>query len=123
MTKGGLVDELARACGLTKEASENAVATVFESITGALVKGERVELRGFGTFGIRRRRSRMGRNPRTDAGVSLPERKVPFFKMGKELRTRINARAAFGSTGEAMTAVGLEEGVRDVRGSAWSSEA
>jgi integration host factor subunit beta len=91
MTKVGLVDELARTCGLTKEASEDAVTSVFESITGALVKGERVELRGFGTFGIRRRRSRMGRNPRTGAGVSLPERKVPFFKMGKELRTRINA--------------------------------
>jgi integration host factor subunit beta len=91
ITKGGLVDALARASGLTKEASETAVTAVFEGITEALVKGERVDLRGFGTFGIRHRRPRVGRNPRTGASVSLPERKVPFFKMGKELRTRINA--------------------------------
>jgi integration host factor subunit beta len=91
MTKSGLAEAVARACGLTKEASETAVTAVFEGITGALVKGERVELRGLGTFGIRRRPPRTGRNPRTGASVSLPERKVPVFKMGKELRKRINA--------------------------------
>lgn len=90
MTKSGLVEALARACGLTQEASEAAVTEVFESIAGALASGERVELRGFGTFGIRRRPLRVGRNPRTGAPVTLPERAVPFFRMGKELRRRIN---------------------------------
>ena len=91
MTKGGLVDALARACRLTKEVSESVVTAVFERITEALVKGERVDLRGFGTVAIRHRPARVGRNPRTGATVSLPARKVPFFKAGKELRTRISA--------------------------------
>ena len=90
MTKSGLVEALAAACALTKEASEAAVIAVFEGITAALVNGERVELRGLGTFGVRHRPPRTGRNPSTGASVSLPECQVPFFKMGKELRKRIN---------------------------------
>lgn len=83
MTKSGLVDEVARACRLSKEVSQAVVTAVFERITEALVKGERVDLRGFGTFGIRHRRPRIARNPRTGASVSLPARKVAFFRMGR----------------------------------------
>lgn len=90
MTKGGLVHELAQAAGLTHEVSETVVTTMFESITQALVKGERVELRGLGTFGIRQRHARVGRNPKTGATVHLPTRKVPFFRMGKELQATLN---------------------------------
>ncbi len=91
MSKSELVDELASSCHLTKEASEAVVTTTFESITEALAKGERVELRGFGTFAIRQRRGRIGRNPKTGVSVSVPAKRVPFFKMGKRLRALVNA--------------------------------
>ncbi|MGF1659752.1 MAG: integration host factor subunit beta [Rubrimonas sp.] len=69
---------------------ERIVATVFEEITMALVRGERVELRGFGAFSVKEREARMGRNPRTGESVPVPEKRVPFFKTGKELRERMN---------------------------------
>lgn len=69
---------------------ERIVATVFEEITMALVRGERVELRGFGAFSVKEREARIGRNPRTGESVPVPEKRVPFFKTGKELRERMN---------------------------------
>lgn len=69
---------------------ERIVATVFEEITEALTRGDRVELRGFGAFSVKYREARIGRNPRTGEAVSVPEKKVPFFKTGKELRERLN---------------------------------
>ena len=66
------------------------VATVFDEITGALARGERVELRGFGAFTVKRRNARTGRNPRTGETVPVEEKAVPFFKAGKELRERVN---------------------------------
>jgi integration host factor subunit beta len=86
VNKSDLIQEVARTSGLTGEVSATVVTAVFERITEALAKGERVELRGLGTFGIRQRRARVGRNPKTGATVNVPARKVPFFKMGKELR-------------------------------------
>jgi nucleoid DNA-binding protein len=94
MNKRDLVLEVARAAGLTREASEAVVTAVFERITDALVKGERVELRGLGTFEVRQRTAHAGRNPKTGAPVEIPPRKVPFFKMGKELLARLNPQAA-----------------------------
>ncbi|MFQ5519987.1 MAG: HU family DNA-binding protein [Candidatus Methylomirabilia bacterium] len=76
---------------LTKKQSEAIVETVFESMTEALAKGEKVELRGFGSFRIRRRRARRGRNPKTGTIVSVPAKSVPFFKVGKALRDLVNA--------------------------------
>ena len=74
------------------------VATIFNEITAALARGERVELRGFGAFTVKRRDARTGRNPRTGEAVNVEEKAVPFFKAGKELRERVNraktARAA-----------------------------
>lgn len=66
------------------------VDTIFEKITDALIRGNRVELRGFGMFSVRKRDSRMGRNPRTGEIVELEERHVPFFKVGKRLLERLN---------------------------------
>lgn len=69
---------------------ERIVTTVFNEITGALRRGNRVELRGFGAFSVKRRPARIGRNPRTGESVSVAEKFVPFFKTGKELRERLN---------------------------------
>ena len=69
---------------------ERIVSTVFEEIAGALANGDRVELRGFGAFSVKKRDARMGRNPRTGEAVPVPEKHVPFFKTGKELRQRLN---------------------------------
>lgn len=69
---------------------ERIVSTVFEEITAALSRGDRVELRGFGAFSIKHRDGRVGRNPRTGDQVEVPAKTVPFFKTGKELRERMN---------------------------------
>jgi integration host factor subunit beta len=71
---------------------ERIVSTVFEQITAALARGDRVELRGFGAFSVKRRDGRLGRNPRTGETVPVPAKAVPFFKTGKELRERMNPR-------------------------------
>jgi integration host factor subunit beta len=71
---------------------ERIVSTLFEEITAALARGDRVELRGFGAFSVKQRDARMGRNPRTGAAVPVPEKAVPFFKAGKELRERMNGQ-------------------------------
>jgi integration host factor subunit beta len=70
---------------------ERIVATVFEEISAALARGDRVELRGFGAFSVKRRAARVGRNPRTGEMVQVAAKHLPYFKTGKELRERINA--------------------------------
>jgi integration host factor subunit beta len=69
---------------------ERIVSTIFEEITRALARGDRVELRGFGAFSVRRRDPRTGRNPRTGAAVDVAQKSIPFFKTGKQLRDRLN---------------------------------
>jgi len=69
---------------------ERIVSTIFDSISEALSQGDRVELRGFGAFSVKHRDGRVGRNPRTGESVEVPEKSVPFFKTGKELRERLN---------------------------------
>ena len=71
---------------------ERIVSTLFEEITAALARGDRVELRGFGAFSVKQRDPRLGRNPRTGEAVPVPEKAVPFFKAGKELRERMNGK-------------------------------
>jgi len=71
---------------------ERIVNTVFDEITNAMANGDRVELRGFGTFSVKRRDARVGRNPRTGASVDVEEKHVPFFKTGKLLRDRLNGK-------------------------------
>jgi len=91
MTKADLIEEVARQANLTKKESELIVTTVFDNITEALTKGDKVELRGFGSFRIRHRNARKGRNPKTGTSVSVPEKRVPFFKVGKQLRELVNS--------------------------------
>ncbi len=71
---------------------ESIVTTIFEEIALAMTRGDRVELRGFGAFSVKRRAARMGRNPRTGEAVHVAAKHLPYFKPGKELRQRINAR-------------------------------
>jgi integration host factor subunit beta len=93
MTKAELVEEVARAAELTKKDSEVIVEEVFKNIIQALNRGEKIELRGFGSFRVRQRDARRGRNPKTGAPVDIPAKRVPYFKPGKELKELINAQA------------------------------
>ena len=72
---------------------ERIVNTVFDEITGAMARGDRVELRGFGAFSVKKRAARVGRNPRTGETVNVEEKHVPFFKTGKLLRDRLNGKS------------------------------
>jgi integration host factor subunit beta len=90
MTKAELVDEVAQAVQLTKKQAETIVNIVFDSIVGSLRSGEKIELRGFGSFRLRSRKSRTGRNPKTGEKVDVPSKRIPYFKPGKELKELIN---------------------------------
>ena len=93
MIKSELIQRLVEANPhLYQRDAERIVSTIFEQIAGALAKGNRVELRGFGAFSVKRRPSRTGRNPRTGEPVSVSEKFVPYFKTGKELRERLNEK-------------------------------
>ncbi len=93
MTKAELVEEVSRVSDLTKKHSEVIVETVFQSIIDALHRGEKIELRGFGSFRLRQREPRKGRNPKTGDKVDVPPKKVPYFKPGKELKDLLNRDA------------------------------
>lgn len=91
MIKSELVQKLAEQNPqLYQRDVEKIVATIFDEITGALARGDRVELRGFGAFSVKSRPARTGRNPRTGEPVEVNQKAVPFFKTGKELRERLN---------------------------------
>ena len=112
MTKAELVEEVSRVSDLTKKHSEVIVDTVFKSIIDALHRGEKIELRGFGSFRLRKREPRKGRNPKTGDKVDVPPKKVPYFKPGKELKELINRepappRASAGDAGAARRAGGV----------------
>ncbi|HZL58739.1 MAG TPA: integration host factor subunit beta [Stellaceae bacterium] len=93
MTKSELIQRLAeRNPHLYQRDVERIVSTVFDEISAALSRGDRVELRGFGAFSVKRRGARLGRNPRTGESVQVGEKHIPFFKTGKELRERLNER-------------------------------
>lgn len=92
MTKSELIQKLADAYPhLYHKDVERIVRVVFEEITSALERGDRVELRGFGTFTVKHRDARIGRNPRTGATVHVEPKAVPFFKTGKQLRESVNS--------------------------------
>jgi integration host factor subunit beta len=93
MTKAELVEDVARAAELTKKDAERLVEIVFESIIDTLNQGEKIELRGFGSFRVRERGARRGRNPKTGDPVDIPAKRVPYFKPGKELKELINEDA------------------------------
>ena len=95
MTRSDLVEELAARFGqLTQRDAEFVVKAILDAMNDALVRGHRIEIRGFGSFSINRRPPRMGRNPRSGESVAIPEKKVPHFKPGKALREAVDARTA-----------------------------
>jgi integration host factor subunit beta len=94
MTKADLVEEVIRTTELPRKESEAIVETIFDSIIQALQTGEKIEIRGFGSFRTRQRRGRVGRNPKTGAKVEVPPKRIPFFKPSKELKDFVNGDAA-----------------------------
>ena len=91
MTKSDLIDAVAKkADSLTKKQTEVVVETIFDSIKEALTRGDKVEIRGFGNFRLRKRDARKARNPKTGVIVDVPEKMVPFFKVGKELSEMVD---------------------------------
>ena len=91
MTKSELIDAVARRTQITKSRAELVVNCVFDSMTAALERGEGIEIRGFGSFTVREYKPYSGRNPRTGRAVPVPEKRLPFFKVGKELKELVNA--------------------------------
>jgi integration host factor subunit beta len=97
MTKRGVIEELMeRRPGFTYRQSEAVINAMFEAMTAVLERGERIEVRGFGSFGVKSRRARQGRNPKTGGLVEVEAKRIPFFRAGKELRVEVNAAAESG---------------------------
>ena len=94
MNKSDLINVLADKSKLPHKKVEDFVHLIFDEMTQALVNGNRIELRGFGSFVSKSYRARMGRNPRTGESIAVPAKRLPFFKVGKELRERVNAGAS-----------------------------
>src|SRR5215510_5509488 len=94
MTKSELIDAMAARSQLTKARAELVVNCVFDAMTEALEQGEGIEIRGFGSFTVRPYKAYSGRNPRTGKPVPVPPKRLPFFKVGKELKELVNANPA-----------------------------
>jgi len=90
MTKAELIDEVSRVVELTRKESEVIVEAVFESIVRSLRTGDKIEIRGFGSFRTRERQARVGRNPKTGVRVEVPAKRIPYFKPSKELKDLVN---------------------------------
>ena len=106
MTKSDLIDHLCEAEKMPKGRAELLINAIFDCMEASLRRGERIEIRGFGSFEIRNYRAYEGRNPRTGSAVSVKPKRLPFFKVGKELKERVNAaamRAAAAANGNAAT--------------------
>jgi len=104
VTKRDLVEEVARLYPrYSRRDAEVMVNAVFDSVVDALRRGNRVEIRGFGSFVVRERRARQGRNPKTGDAVPVEAKRVPFFKVGKELRVRVDGEAAAEDVAEALS--------------------
>ena len=86
MVRSEIVNKVSSELGITKKDAAVAVNTVFANITEALARGDKVELRGFGSFTIRKRKPRLGRNPKTGEVVHVPDKKIPFFRAGRDLK-------------------------------------
>ena len=93
MTKADLVEEVTQIGDLTRRDGEVVVDTVFDAVIQALQAGDKIEIRGFGSFRIRQRKPRTGRNPKTGDKVEVPAKRVPYFKPSKELRDLVNPKA------------------------------
>jgi integration host factor subunit beta len=90
MTKAELIEEVSKVVEMTRKDSDTIVETIFDSIVASLHKGDKIEIRGFGSFRTRQRQPRVGRNPKTGSRVEVPSKRIPFFKPSKELRDLVN---------------------------------
>lgn len=90
MTKADLIEEVSRVVEFTRKESEVIVEAIFDSVVKALREGDKIEIRGFGSFRTRQRMSRIGRNPKTGARVDVPAKRIPYFKPSKELKDLVN---------------------------------
>src|SRR6266849_5284343 len=102
MTKAELIEEVSRVVEMTRKDSEVIVEAIFDSVVRALRGGDKIEIRGFGSFRTRQRQPRVGRNPKTGARVDVPAKRIPFFKPSKELKDLVNNDSA-GSSGQAAS--------------------
>ena len=101
MTKADLIEEVSRLADVTRRDSEVIVETIFDSIVRSLRVGDKIEIRGFGSFRTRQRNPRVGRNPKTGDRVEVPAKKIPFFKPSKELKDLINTGSGEGASQKA----------------------
>ena len=108
MTKADLIEEVAQITDVTRRDSEVIVETIFDSIVHSLRAGDKIEIRGFGSFRTRQRNSRVGRNPKTGDRVEVPAKKIPFFKPSKELKDLVNQSQADGAATPVAHAPGAE---------------
>ena len=104
LTKADLIEEVLRVTELPRKESETIVETIFDSIIESLQKGDKIEIRGFGSFRTRQRRGRVGRNPKTGEKVEVPAKRIPFFKPSKELKDFVNSDEAVEMTAAAEAA-------------------
>jgi len=93
MTKAELIEEVSKVVEMTRKDSEIIVETIFDSIVNSLHSGDKIEIRGFGSFRTRQRQPRVGRNPKTGSRVEVPSKRIPYFKPSKELRDLVNQSA------------------------------
>jgi len=101
LTKADLVDKVTSLGDLTRRDGEIIVDVLFDSVIGALKSGDKIEIRGFGSFRTRQRQPRVGRNPKTGARVEVPAKKIPYFKPSKELKDVVNSSAVAPASGPA----------------------
>ena len=90
MTKAELIEEVSRVVDMTRKDSEVIVEAIFDSVVKSLRTGDKIEIRGFGSFRTRQRQPRVGRNPKTGARVEVPAKRIPYFKPSKELKDLVN---------------------------------
>lgn len=110
MTKADLIEDVSRAVEVSRKDSEVIVETIFESIIKSLQSGDKIEIRGFGSFRTRERRGRTGRNPKTGEKVEVPPKKIPFFKPSKELKDFVNSANSNASAGASSSAAAPASG-------------
>jgi integration host factor subunit beta len=114
MTKRDLIDEVVkRYAQFSRRDAEVMVNAVFESMTEALMRDERIEIRGFGSFVVKHRQAREGRNPKTGDLVSVAAKRVPFFKVGKELKLRVDGKTSPPEEGGPAPHGGAESGFQE----------
>ena len=109
MTKADLIEEVSRVVEMTRKESEVIVETIFDSIVKSLRNGDKIEIRGFGSFRTRQRQARIGRNPKSGDRVEVPAKRIPFFKPSKELRDIVNGDASTEGPPSAAAAPAIPE--------------